>query len=437
MRTFLWAVPIFVALGACGAHVRGALDEPVDVPLAHRSGSLTVAIATAPPPIVTAPIHVTPVGTIEGAENLHRFFDALADVDDGTATTDATIIQLGDSHTAADIGTGAARKVLQARFGDGGRGFVALGRPWRTYAQDGIRGKTSREWKPEHGKFVHGKSVGDGMYGLAGWSLVTTRRGATLSTDVEAPASKIELDYLASPNGGSFDVQVDGAVIGRVKTKSKSVKSGFTSFDVEDKPHHIEIRTAGDGVVRLFGMTLDHGRNGVTFDALGINGERAINVLDWNDAHFTEQLRHRDPQLVVLAYGTNESGDDTTPAAYEQTLVELVGRVARAVPSASCLFLGPQDRAIRSVDGGWWTSPKIPEIIEVQKRVAKAAGCGFFDQYAAMGGAGSMASWATESPPRGRSDRVHFTRQGYIDLGTAFANAVAKAYEDWRAVHPL
>ncbi|MEO8797611.1 MAG: hypothetical protein ABI551_06985, partial [Polyangiaceae bacterium] len=143
-----------MALGACGAHVRGAVDEPVDVALAHRAASMPVTIATAPPPIVAAPVHVTPVGAIEGAENLHRFFDALAEVDDGTATTDATIIQLGDSHTAADIGTGAARKVLQTRFGDGGRGFVALGRPWKTYAQDGIRGKTSREWKPEHGKVV-------------------------------------------------------------------------------------------------------------------------------------------------------------------------------------------------------------------------------------------------------------------------------------------
>lgn len=439
MRTFLWAVPIFVALGACGAHVRGAVDEPTDVPLAHRSVSPSpaVALATVPPPSVSMPVNVAPTGTIENAENLHRFFDALAEVDDGTAASDATIIQLGDSHTAADIGTGAARKVLQTRFGDGGRGFVALGRPWRTYAQDGVRGKTSREWKPEHGKFVRGKSVGDGMYGLAGWSLVTSRRGATLSTDVGAPASKIELAYLELPNGGSFDVEVDGTVIGRVKTKGKHVKSGFASFDVQDKPHHIEIRTTGDGVVRLFGMTLDRERKGVTLDALGINGERALNVLDWNEAHFTEQLRHRDPQLVVLAYGTNESGDETTPAAYEQTLVELVGRVARAVPSASCLFLGPQDRAIRSADGGWETSPKIPEIIEVQRRVAKAAGCGFFDQYAAMGGAGSMASWATESPPRGRGDRVHFTRQGYVDLGTAFANALAKAYDDWRAAKGL
>ena len=68
-----------------------------------------------------------------------------------------------------------------------------------------------------------------------------------------------------------------------ISSISSFVKSGFTSFDVQDKPHHVEVRTAGDGVVRLFGATLDRERNGVTFDALGINGERAINVLDKGD----------------------------------------------------------------------------------------------------------------------------------------------------------
>ncbi len=391
-------------------------------PLAATSTTSTTSAASTKP---------QPSGKIENPANLHRFFEALATIDDASAQSDVRMIQLGDSHTAADIGTSAARKQLQMRFGDGGRGFVAIGRPWKTYAQDGVHGKTSRDWQPEHGKLVNGKVVGDGMYGLAGWSLVTNKRNATLESQIDAPASKIEFSYLTMPNGGSFDVSVDGAEIGSVKTKDKATKSGFTSFDVTDAPHHIEVRTVGDGTVRIFGAALDRAQNALTFDALGINGERAQNVLDWNDAHFAEQLRHRDPQLVVLAYGTNESGDSTPAAEYEQTLAELLGRVSRAVPTASCLFLGPTDRAIKSPQG-WVTSPKIIEIIATQKRVAQAGGCAFFDQYAAMGGYGSMAAWATESPPRGRSDRVHFTRQGYIDLGNAFATALTSAYDDWR-----
>jgi lysophospholipase L1-like esterase len=439
VRAHFWLPPIFAALGACGAHARSLPNEPDDMPtIAHAARIPATPTVNPPPPApiaVTPPAHPQSVGQIENAAALHRFFEALAKIDDGTAQSDVRIIQLGDSHTAADIGTNASRKTLQSRFGDGGRGFVAIGRPWKTYAQEGVRGHNSRDWLGERGKWNGKNFVGDGMYGLAGYALTTTKK-ATLSSDIEASSSGIELAYLDAPNGGSFELAVDGAKIGHVTTRDHSVKSGFSSFAVPDGPHHIELTTNGDGTVRIFGASLDRALDGVTYDALGINGERAINLLDWNEAHFSEQLRHRDPQLVVLAYGTNESGDATPPAELEATLVEVLGRIARAVPSASCLMIGPQDRAARSPDG-WVTMPKIVEIIETQKRVAKAAGCGYFDQFAAMGGAGSMASWSTENPPRGRGDRTHLTRAGYIDLGNAFGNAVITAYDGWRLANGM
>ena len=44
-------------------------------------------------------------------------------------------------------------------------------------------------------------------------------------------------------------------------------------------------------------------------------------------------------------------------------------------------------------------------ILRVERRVAEAAGCGFFDQRAAMGGAGSMVLWAAETESRAARDR--------------------------------
>jgi lysophospholipase L1-like esterase len=414
-------------------------DEPEDMPtIAHaaRTPALTPLPSAAPSANPNPPARPPLVQPIEDAKNLKHFFEALAKIDDGSASSDVRIIQLGDSHTAADIGTNAARHAFQTRFGDGGRGFVALGRPWKTYGQEGVsHEKASREWQAERGKPMNGRFVGDGMYGLAGWSLVTTKKGM-LSSDLDAPSSGVEVAYLDSPTGGSFDLLVDGAKLGHVSTRDPSVKSGFSSFTFPDGPHHVELQTFGDGPVRIFGAAYDRVLNGVTLDALGINGERAINLLDWNDTHFAEQLRHRDPQLVVLAYGTNEAGDSTSASEYEQTLVELMGRIARAVPSASCVMIGPQDRSMKSADG-WVTMPKVLEVIETQKRVAQAAGCAYFDQFQAMGGAGSMAIWATETPQRGRADHVHLTRTGYVDLGNAFAGAVMKSYDDWRVANGL
>jgi lysophospholipase L1-like esterase len=250
---------------------------------------------------------------------------------------------------------------------------------------------------------------------------------------VTSRTSRAELAYLEQPNGGAFDVLVDGVRLVRVSTRGEKASSAFRSFDVaEASAHQLEVRAVGDGDVRVYGMSLDRAQHGIVFDALGINGARVTTALSWNEQHWAEQLKHRAPSLVVLAYGTNESTDIELPQhAYERQLVDALGRVARAVPTASCLLLGPPDRAIDTKDG-WMTAPKIAEIIAAQRRVAEAAGCAFYDQLAAMGGDGSIATWASEEPPRAQKDRVHLTRDGYAQLGGSFASDLMRAYAVWR-----
>jgi lysophospholipase L1-like esterase len=204
---------------------------------------------------------------------------------------------------------------------------------------------------------------------------------------------------------------------------------------VPDAPHQVEVYTVGDGPVRVFGMTLDRAQAGVVVDALGINGAQIFTALRWSEDHFAEQLRHQAPDLVVLAYGTNEAVEPhLEDADYERGLVDILGRVSRAAPNAACMLLGPPDLA-RWTKGtkGYHTWPRVLEIAAIQRRVAKAAGCGFYDQIEAMGGPGSMAAWAEEADPRAQQDRMHLTRSGYTLVGTSLANDVMRAYDEWRA----
>jgi lysophospholipase L1-like esterase len=191
--------------------------------------------------------------------------------------------------------------------------------------------------------------------------------------------------------------------------------------------------------VRVFGMNVDRLEAGVVVDALGINGAQVFTPLRWNEAHFAEQLRHAAPDMVMLAYGTNEALEPgLADAEYERKVVDLLGRIARAMPAASCLLLGPPDLA-RHTKGkdDWKTWPRVLEIVAAQRRVAQAAGCGFFDQMGAMGGEGSIAAWAAEAEPRGGRDRVHLTRTGYAELATSFATDLMHAYDAWRAERGL
>ena len=446
-----------IVLFACGQTTamgdRAQRVEQVRVPVVVRTNAIDGDAKDAN----TSDTDSNSFAALDNVAALKRFFEALATLDDGTAQDDVRIEQFGDSHTAADMLTGTARHALQARFGDGGRGFVAIGKPWRSYWQDGVHAPGgTRDWQTLSllGKIEHGKWVfGDGCYGLGGVCMVTNHRDARAWSEIVSPSSKIELDYWEQPNGGSFDVLVDGASSATVHTRGASQVSAFKSIDVPDGPHKIELRTHGDGDVRLFGMTLDRAQVGVVYDALGINGARAAHVSKSNEAHFDEQLRHRAPALVVLAYGTNESADDRPLQDVEHEIQGALGRVLRAVPTASCLLLGPPDRAVPSTldnpygevtkdamrDGGvqWATAPRLEQIVALERRVAGAAGCAFFDQFAAMGGAGSIAAWADANPPRAQRDRVHLTRDGYVFVGSEFARELLAAYGAWRVERNL
>ncbi|HEY1691896.1 MAG TPA: GDSL-type esterase/lipase family protein [Polyangiaceae bacterium] len=395
------------------------------------------ATADAAPPGAPTPLSTTPVGHVEGPQRLARFFEALARLDDGRAHDDVRVLQYGDSHTASDLGVAVLRKDLQARFGDGGRGFVSIGKPWKSYVQDGIHGGMTKEFEPLKVKFHKDKTFTgiDGCYGLLGIGITASSPNGRAWTEIGARASRIELDYGQDPHGGSFDVFIDGARAGRVSTRASTPGSGFFPFDVPDAPHRVELRTVGDGDVRVFGMTLDRPQAGVVVDALGINGAQIFTPLRWNEAHFTEQLRHAAPDLVIAAYGTNEALEPgLTDAEYERKLVDFLGRVARATPTASCLLLGPPDMA-RHTKGqdDWKTWPRVREIVAVERKVAEAAGCGFFDQQEAMGGPGSIVAWAVEPESRAGRDRIHLTRTGYAFMANAFAGDLLHAYDEWRA----
>jgi lysophospholipase L1-like esterase len=471
MRAPFWAGVVVFAVGcgegtavkgaepASAPHLaRPALADPMMPPLlgagpgaggaAATASTTPTALAPASAPSsgatsTTASAAAAPVGHLEGWAHLGHLFDSLAAVEEGQAHDDVRVVQFGDSHTAADVGTGTFRHLLQARFGDGGRGFVSIGRPWKTYYQEGTREGMTGDFEAARITFKDGRYWGDGRYGLLGIGVRAAQGGSRAWTEVRTAFSRFEIAYWQQPQGGSFDVLVDGAKVGRVATHASTPGSGFYALDVADAPHQVELHTVGEGEVRVFGMTLDSARAGVVVDSLGVNGAQVASLLRENEDHFVEQLRHRAPDLVILAYGTNEALDpDLADSEYERKMVDELGRVERAVPNASCLLLGPPDLARRAAGPSgkkeWKTWPRVAEIVAAEKRVAEAAKCAFYDQLGAMGGPGSMIVWASEAgDSRASSDHVHMRKSGYEQLGTAFASDLMHAYDEWRAAKGL
>jgi lysophospholipase L1-like esterase len=132
---------------------------------------------------------------------------------------------------------------------------------------------------------------------------------------------------------------------------------------------------------------------------------------------YREHLARRRPDLLMLAYGTNEIGDDDVPIElYESRLRRVLERARQVAAQASCLLIGPSDRPLRNDDGSFSDRPLTSAVIDVQRRLAREFGCGFFDLRRFMGGPMSMLSWVDAVPPLGSRDYVHFTAAGYERL---------------------
>jgi lysophospholipase L1-like esterase len=340
----------------------------------------------------------------------------------------ARILFYGASHVASDLFTGYIRRELQSRYGDAGHGFVVPVHPWRTYRHRDINIESDgKRWE------THRIRVGDteeelvGLAGVAMSSKVVGSFGAVSTTEDNEhgrTADFFELYYLEHPHGGDMDVLIDGRRARRISTRASRTSTAYATFRVPDAGHRFEIRTLSRRPIWLFGVAVERDKPGVVVDTLGINGSRVRYQLLWNERIYREHLRRRNPDLVVLAYGTNESGDESPLEDYERDLRTVLKRMRDTVPEASCLLIGPSDRPMQVEERVFEDRTRTARLIEIQHHVALDHGCGFFDLVAFQGGSLSMVQWAANEPAYASQDHIHYTRTGYQRLGEVLLSAL-------------
>ncbi len=358
---------------------------------------------------------------VENSAALIPFFEQLYRGQKGEGEGPVRILHYGDSHTAADEWTGDMRSRFQAKFGDGGSGYSFAGRPWNGYRRLDVRTGSTRNW---HSDGLVGRS-GDGLYGLGGVSMTTNTPRE--SVYLQADCQQIELFYLQQPGGGALQVYDNGVAVDRVSTAG-DLSPGYFRYTTTPGPHRFEFETLERAPVRLLGISAENAR-GVTYETLGINGAQASIMLDWDQALLASNVMHRNPALIVLAYGTNEAGRrDLTKESYRAMFSQLIQRLRAAAPTATILVIGPPDRFIRT-RGKWLPMENISMIVEAQREAAIANRCPFWDMRAKMGGMGSMQKWVLAG--MAQYDHVHFTGPGYRLLGDAIFRDLMNQYGEF------
>jgi lysophospholipase L1-like esterase len=384
-----------------------------------------------PPPVNGNALgRFTPIENEAALSHFHAALDELATTPQKQSKVRVAVY--GASHTQADIYSGYLRYYLQSRFGNGGAGFIPLAaeKGWSNRIDFKVRARgfkmqyVQQKSRPPHGRFgLSGVAAVGGPHGRL-------RLSPENMTDPDLTASQYGLFYAAEPFTGDITISVDGDVPVQLPTRATQLEARYYMFERPLGWHEVEIRTLGMGGARLFGLTVERAQPGVVLDALGIRGTRAANMLHWDQPLWEEHLRRRAPELVLLAYGTNETTDRGQPISeYADELSQVLRRLRHALPDASCVLVGPGDFPKEEEDGAWSTRPRLLDIIQEQRRLAPQFGCGFWDAYAFMGGAGSMAEWVRSNPRLGAPDHIHLTSRGYVRMGMVLGDALMRAYD--------
>jgi len=438
---------LFVALGAllvAATYSRESRLEPAS-PTGHAGPARPVpapppAHSALPPasasaaPTTAAPAAAAPAVPAPSGEvlSLPAFERALAGLDSKKRSDHARIVWFGDSHTAADFMTGEIRRKLGERFGVGGPGLVRLG--VSSYRHEGVKLVHEGRFRIEPEPPSRRSTEGDTALGFEGMRAIPADAHARIDARIDARAVRGTVHYellFELPPGASFRVAVGSSkhLIDARTHLTRVQGSPILRLGLEGPASDALELDSMSGAPRFYGMLAEGSEPGVVLDTSGIDGARVATALAWNADVFAAELRARRPDLVAIAYGTNEAFDSRRAESIGTELTALVERVRRGAPAADCLVVGPPDAAAPD----FTSLPHVIEIEGVLRQTAARLGCAFFSLRAAMGGDGSFERWLRASPQLSRGDRIHFTPAGYTALGDAVAAALTAAYDAHKA----
>ncbi|MFC0820348.1 GDSL-type esterase/lipase family protein [Moraxella marmotae] len=326
------------------------------------------------------------------------------------------IVQLGDSHTAGDSMTDALRQNLQASYGDGGMGWAM---PMYFSGQRMARyGYDNYQWTPISSRRTHSEN-----YTLGGMIAKPNFSGSTLT--IKPKNYEVAQTMTVSIRQGATDGVLTGVdADGQSFTIEAPIKNNTWQTATFHARLPFTITAQGNMSNTALGGWWGKSAqsSGAIVSALGINGAELSHQSRWNSAAWQKELGMIAPELVILAYGTNEAYNNVDPFTVQSVLTERIRQIRQASPNSAVMIISAPE-SLKSTGGGCGTRPyQLSAIQEIQRQTAQNEKTLFWDWQAAMGGSCSMTGWIGRG--KASKDGVHFTHSGYQQLGNLLADDI-------------
>lgn len=391
-------------------------------------------ILIALPPIAPLP------GKLVNAKAIDSFLQRLP----GKPGQTLHILQIGDSHTAGDLFTGAWRTAWQQQYGLGGRGVLPAGKPYRGYMTMGVTAAQSEGWTAN--ALMGRQYAEDGpALGVTGFTQTARIAGAKLTLAADNSNftfDKFSLCGVAGPEMGGVRV-----TLGSVTQEFSffNPKAGAACFDIGSPALEsmAQLETLSDQPVSLTSWSTMRRSGGLIISNLGVVGSRFQHFARNNDAVIALELARAHPDLLVVAFGTNEGFDsdlriENTAAIMRAQIERIRTLLGYKVP---VLVIGPPDVVTQkpnvalpslpetvACSDGWLVPGNVMRMRQMEIDLAKEMDLAFWDWQGAMGGPCASLPWVAQGLQR--KDHVHFTASGGRMLGRSLAADLDQARRD-------
>jgi lysophospholipase L1-like esterase len=361
-----------------------------------------------------------------------------------------TILQLGDSHTAADFFSGRVRERLQQAFGLGGDDYIVPGRPHPGVRSALFDSDASDGWTYE----ALQRSDAKRRFFLSGFNAMSHKAGSELTFRSRGGRAydNVEVAFLKSPGGGRAEIAVDGAPAGEVNLDGAADEQTTLAINAPGAGaaqgfHEVKVKTLNDGPVTVTGVDVGRNGDGVSYLSLGFPGATVQLLQKLATENVAADFRRMAPDVVVLAFGTNEGFNDNLDVGiYSQQYEQILRRLMSLRPGLRIVIIGPPDAArpngachaagvgqdcgqsaqISAEPGSglckFPVPPKLNPVREAQRKLADKLGAYFWDWSSVMPGPCGAQIWAAATPPLMAHDYVHMTLEGYKQSADRFAD---------------